>query len=254
MLKAAFPVLILACALPAAAATFEENYMRNCAVCHLPGIAGAPKVGDKAEWSKRIRPGINTVYRNAIKGIPNTAMTPKGGHDDLSDAEVKAIVDYMVAAAAIDPAVMREAARYDALKITDADFIALDTNYDGVLSRSELGGDPVLLKNLARFDRNRDGRLSEAEYREAEATLERERAALDVTDDALVSAVRNSLAKIKEVDLPNTKVEAEKGTVSIVGIVSEPHVVKQAYAAVKRIDGVKKIDMRLVSGHQMGWD
>jgi len=31
-------------------------------------------------------------------------------------------------------------------------------------------------------------------------------------------------------------------------------VATRAFDAVKRIDGVKRIDNRLVSGHQMGWD
>lgn len=251
-MRYALAALLFALASVASAASFEESYMKNCAVCHLPGIHGAPKVGDKAEWSRRIRPGLSTVYRNAIKGIPNSAMMAKGGHDDLSDAEIKAIVDYMVGAAAIEPAALKEAARYDALGITDADFIALDRDFDGGLSRAEV--DPVLAKHFARFDANRDGKLSEAEYRSAEATLERERAAVEVTDEALVTQARSALAKIKAIDLPNTKVEAERGVLSVVGIVGSPQDVKDAYAAVKRIAGIKKIDMRLVSGHQMGWD
>ncbi|HEX2828443.1 MAG TPA: c-type cytochrome [Burkholderiales bacterium] len=253
-MRHALAALLLTSSSLAGGASFEESYMKNCAVCHLPGINGAPKVGDKAEWTARIRPGISTIYRNAIKGIPNTAMMAKGGHDDLSDAEIKAIVDYMIGAAGIEPTVLKDAARYDALGITDADFIALDRDFDGGLSRNEVAADAVLARHFARFDANRDGKLSEAEYRTAEATLERERAAVDVPDEALVAAVRAALAKMKDVDLPNTKVEAERGTVAIVGIVGTPQVVKDAYAAVKRIAGIKKIDMRLVSGHQMGWD
>ena len=52
-------------------------------------------------------------------------------------------------------------------------------------------------------------------------------------------------------DLPNTKVEAERGVPSVVG---NPQDVRDACAAVRRIAGIRKIDMRLVSGHQMGWD
>jgi cytochrome c5 len=242
----------LTLSLPSHAATLEENYMRNCAVCHLPGIAGAPKVGDKAEWSRRVRAGIANVYRNALQGVPNTAMMAKGGHDDLSDAEIKAIVDYMLGAAALDDNVLRAAARYDKLGITDRDFIALDANFDGFLSGSEV--DPVLSNNLARFDRNRDGKLSEAEYREAEATLERERAAMDVPDESLAAAVRAALAKVAGVDLKNTKVAAERGVVAMIGVVENAEIARKAYAAVKRINGIKKIDNRLVSSEQMAFD
>lgn len=67
-------------------------------------------------------------------------------------------------------------------------------------------------------------------------------------------AVRAALAKVDGVDIDSTKVEAEQGAVSIVGIVSTAEIARQAYAAVKRIAGIKKIDVRLVSGEQMGWD
>jgi cytochrome c5 len=93
------------------AASPEETYMRDCAVCHLPGIAGAPKVGDKAEWTKRVGAGLNNVYRNALEGIPNTAMAGKGGQTDLSDDLVKAIVDYMIGAASLDASVLEAAKR-----------------------------------------------------------------------------------------------------------------------------------------------
>jgi osmotically-inducible protein OsmY len=96
--------------------------------------------------------------------------------------------------------------------------------------------------------------LSEAEYRKAEATLERERAAVTVADDALVADVRAALGKVRGVDLPNTKIESEKGVVAIVGIVENAEVARQAHDLVKRIRGVKTIDNRLISGHQMGWD
>lgn len=236
----------------ALAASTGERYMRNCAVCHLPGIAAAPRVGDRAEWTRRLRAGMNMVYRNALQGIPNTAMMAKGGHTDLSDDEIRAIVDYMIEAASLDRRALEAAARYDRHGITDRAFVRLDRNFDGFLTRGEL--DVTLAQNLKRFDANRDGRLSEAEYRTAEATLERERAAVNVPDDALVTAVRAALAKVKGVDLPNTKVESEQGVVAIVGIVDEAEVANQAQDLVKRIAGIRKIDNRLISGHQMGWD
>ena len=243
---------VFAWAQPALAATTAESYMRNCAVCHLPGIAGAPKVGDAADWARRLRAGLNMVYRNTLQGLPNTAMMAKGGHTDLSDAEVKAIVDYMIGAAALDKSALDAAARYDRHGITDRDFVRLDKNFDGFLTREEL--DPALGQALKRFDANRDGRLNESEYRNAESILEREREAASVSDEVLVKDVRAALAKVPGVDLPNTKVESEQGTVAMVGIVEDAEVARQALDLVKRIQGVKRIDNRLISGHQMGWD
>jgi cytochrome c5 len=62
-------------------------------------VAGAPKLGDKAAWGPRIAQGIDTLYTHSIKGFQGKAgmMPPKGGNMALSDADVKAAVDYMVA-------------------------------------------------------------------------------------------------------------------------------------------------------------
>lgn len=241
-------------ATPILAADVGQTYMRDCAVCHLPGIAGAPKVGDKKEWSRRVQAGLDMVYRNALEGIPNTAMQAKGGQTDLSDEVVKAIVDYMLNAASLDPSVLEAARRYDKLGIRDRDFIRFDANYDGFLSPGELADDPVLAANLRRFDEDRDGRLSPAEFRRAESTLEAERIAAHADDPTLVAAVRTALGKVQGIDLPSTKIEADGGVVSIVGIVSSAEIMRRAHAAIKRIPGIKKIDNRLVSGEQMGWD
>lgn len=236
------------------AADTAQTYMRDCAVCHLPGIAGAPKVGDKTEWSRRIRAGMEMLYRNALEGVPNTAMQAKGGQTDLSDELIKSIVDYMVSAAALDEPVLAAARRYDKLGIRDRDFVRLDTNFDGFLSSQELKDDPVLAASLRRFDVDGDSRLDLGEFQKAEATLEAERMAAQTDDPALVSAVRAALAKVQGIDLSSTKIEAEGGTVSIIGIVSTAEIVRRAHAVVKRVPGIKKIDNRLVSGEQMGWD
>ncbi|MEH6627954.1 MAG: c-type cytochrome [Motiliproteus sp.] len=75
----------------------EKTYKGVCFACHDMGIAGAPKLGDPAAWSARIATGIEALYSTAING--KGAMPPKGGNAALTDAEVKAVVDYMVAKA-----------------------------------------------------------------------------------------------------------------------------------------------------------
>jgi cytochrome c5 len=79
----------------AAAADGKATYNGLCMACHGAGLAGAPKFGDKAQWAKRIAQGQATLYEHAIKGI--RAMPAKGGNPALSDEQVKAAVDYMVA-------------------------------------------------------------------------------------------------------------------------------------------------------------
>jgi cytochrome c5 len=70
-----------------------------CVACHGTGVAGAPKVGDKAAWADRVKQGNAVLYEHAIKGFQGKAgmMPPKGGAS-APDAEVKAAVEYMIAA------------------------------------------------------------------------------------------------------------------------------------------------------------
>jgi cytochrome c5 len=69
-------------------------YDKTCMACHAAGVAGAPKAGDKAAWEPRLKQGMEALYATSLKG--KGAMPPKGGATQLSDAEVKAAVDYMV--------------------------------------------------------------------------------------------------------------------------------------------------------------
>jgi cytochrome c5 len=69
-------------------------YDQTCHLCHGAGVAGAPKLGDKAGWAPRIKQGMDTLVQDAIKG--KGAMPPKGGNASLSDADIRAAVEFMV--------------------------------------------------------------------------------------------------------------------------------------------------------------
>ncbi len=71
-------------------------YDTICMACHAAGVAGAPKFADKAAWAPRIKTGVAALYDSVLKG--KGAMPAKGG-SSAADADVKAAVDYMVAAA-----------------------------------------------------------------------------------------------------------------------------------------------------------
>ncbi|MDQ4146140.1 MAG: c-type cytochrome [Pseudomonadota bacterium] len=77
-------------------ASGQQTFAQACAACHQTGTMGAPKLGSKADWALRIKKGKQTLYTHAINGIG--AMPPKGGDASLSNAQVKAAVDYMVSA------------------------------------------------------------------------------------------------------------------------------------------------------------
>ena len=86
-------------AAPPASRNGQQVYQTTCVACHDAGIAGAPKLGDKGQWAKHIVKGLGTLYASALHGVQGSAgaMPPKGGNPALSDAEVRAAVDYMVA-------------------------------------------------------------------------------------------------------------------------------------------------------------
>lgn len=72
----------------------EDVYGSACAACHAAGIAGAPKVGDKAAWETRTGSGLAALVTSAVNG--KGAMPAKGGQTALSDDEVKSAVEYML--------------------------------------------------------------------------------------------------------------------------------------------------------------
>ena len=71
-------------------------YTQVCAVCHIAGVANAPKTGDKAAWAPRLAAGVDALTASVIKG--KGAMPPRGGSAG-SDAEIKDAVGYLVAQA-----------------------------------------------------------------------------------------------------------------------------------------------------------
>jgi len=78
-----------------------QVFDQSCAVCHASGVAGAPKLGDQVQWKTRLAKGTPVLYVNALNGISSSTgvMPAKGGNASLSDTEVKAAVDYIVAKA-----------------------------------------------------------------------------------------------------------------------------------------------------------
>ncbi|GAB3101472.1 c-type cytochrome [Lysobacter terrae] len=68
-----------------------------CTGCHTSGAGGAPTL-DQAHWGPRIAQGKDTLYKHALEGFTGNAgvMPAKGGNPALSEAQVKATVDWMV--------------------------------------------------------------------------------------------------------------------------------------------------------------
>lgn len=94
---AAAPAAATAPVAAAAAGAGEALYKQACQVCHAAGVAGAPKLGDKAAWSARLSAGMDALYNSALHG--KGAMPPRGGAAQASDADLRAAVEFMAASA-----------------------------------------------------------------------------------------------------------------------------------------------------------
>lgn len=73
-----------------------ELYNKQCMACHANGLLNAPKYGDAAAWAPRIAKGKETLYTHAAKGFNQMNAQANA---EVSEEQVHAAVDYMVAAA-----------------------------------------------------------------------------------------------------------------------------------------------------------
>ncbi len=90
-------VFVFLCALSvnagaADAPSGKAIYDEDCAVCHSKGSA---KTGDVAAWAPRLKRGLNQLHANIIKGFGT--HDARGGNDSLTDTQVHAAVNHMVA-------------------------------------------------------------------------------------------------------------------------------------------------------------
>ena len=72
----------------------EEIVQSTCIKCHETGEKGAPKLSDKGAWAQRVSKGLDAVTKTVIRGHGN--MPARGGLADMTDAELKGAITYMV--------------------------------------------------------------------------------------------------------------------------------------------------------------
>jgi cytochrome c5 len=95
--KAPAVVAAAPAAAPATNDVGEKLYKQACAACHVAGVAGAPKFGDKAAWAPRIATGMDALVAAVVAG--KGIMPAKGGAAGASEADLRAATQYMVYAA-----------------------------------------------------------------------------------------------------------------------------------------------------------
>ncbi|TYL46885.1 c-type cytochrome [Marinomonas sp. IMCC 4694] len=72
----------------------EQVFYTYCIACHMSGVAGAPKLGSKADWQPHIDKSMATLLKNAISGIK--AMPPRGMCSNCTDNEIQNTIQFMI--------------------------------------------------------------------------------------------------------------------------------------------------------------
>lgn len=69
------------------------KWARSCALCHVTGEAGAPVVGDTAEWQRRLQQGEEAIINNVVEGF--NSMPPLGYCMACEVSDFRAMIAYM---------------------------------------------------------------------------------------------------------------------------------------------------------------
>jgi len=64
-----------------------------CAGCHVVGVAGAPKLGDKAAWGERAEAGLAALVQSVIAG---KGIMPARGGSTLTDEQIPIAIQYQM--------------------------------------------------------------------------------------------------------------------------------------------------------------
>jgi cytochrome c5 len=80
----------------------REVFLQNCAYCHVTGVAMAPRIGHRGDWTERLASGRSGLLHSVLRG--KGGMPPKGGNASISDLQAAAGLDYMLSrVAGIEP-------------------------------------------------------------------------------------------------------------------------------------------------------
>lgn len=86
-------LILLSVSVSAEGRTAEKIYQTYCTMCHMAGVANAPKTHDEEAWKARNKT-VEELVASSKKGL--NAMPPMGMCNDCSDGEFKAAIEYMM--------------------------------------------------------------------------------------------------------------------------------------------------------------
>lgn len=196
------------------AATGEAIYKATCNSCHDSGAGLAPRITHPEDWTPRWPRGRAALRDVALRGVPNSAMAPKGGFSQLSESDVIAAVDYM----------LERAGYKETLAVTPA-----------VRAHST---QPLQTSNAPVDDATLLTQIAEALRRElapAGARIE------NVEGKLLVRGV-------------NIRVSVRDSVVMLEGTPEKPDVIAQAEKIARSFRSVQRVDNRMVAAGQLDFD
>jgi hyperosmotically inducible protein len=117
------------------------------------------------------------------------------------------------------------------------DFMTLDRNRDGYISKVEALANQEVQKRFTAFDHDRDGRLSESEY--VSAMEDNQKRILQ--DSVITARVKAALLAEKGIPSLSISVETYEGRVQLSGFVSAPEMVSRAGRVTAGVNGVRTV-------------
>ena len=123
----------------------------------------------------------------------------------------------------------------------DEKFKSLDKDGDGFVSKSETSHIRGYEQAFAKGDENRDGKLTPAEFFEAEAAHDRIRLGKYVDDTVLTTKVKTALLKEKGLKSMDVGVETYEGRVVLSGFVDSEAQRETALRVARKIEGVREV-------------
>lgn len=122
-----------------------------------------------------------------------------------------------------------------------AEFMKLDANRDGFLSRDEVKAKRDYGKAFTEADRNRDGRLDADEAIMANSLHERAMAARVASDSLITAKVKTALLRAKDLDSLDVSVETYRNEVLLSGFVKSEAQRAKALQVASSVTGVQAV-------------
>lgn len=205
----------------------EENYRDKCSVCHDGGAGQAPRIQDKIAWVLRAANGRQALYQTALLGKPNTAMAAKGGYTELSDQEVRDIVDYILQVSGNLASLPLEKSSTPSLPVLTPELKKISPDRTSVRSPLSPLSDLELSKVVAERLRRVLG--------SAKATLDEYEGIITVRGLGI-------------------KVQTQQGVTTLTGTLKEGDHIGKAQTIAESTQGVQKVVNKLIAASVFEWD